>query len=696
MREKNLLKDIQKIDWQAIELLNDILFDTLNPSERLQQALSFLVERMGYSQAALLVQSEGDDLPKRKVYCQIPGERQNLFEDPRSRLIQLAQQVVHSRMVILAEPELGLAGAFPLEYQNEVLGVLLVFGLEISKDDLQCWLAFTRAIARAIHTWNITQNRFSPTKDIGVLDALLSLQKEHLQDISVIEQKVLEQVRELYLAQDALLILFEDSGSSLVLHRQLAIGGQWVERRSMVPEDSHHFETMCRSLHETGVVHVLPEFTRWLSLVSEINVTGSLCTALWCKEQLLGGLVIINPTRAENEVPPALFEMISSFLSNAIETSREVTSLKISVADLEANRWEIINSRNTLLTFFDSIPASVYIIDRGFTLISINLRRSGRLSKHPNILVGRKCYEQLYNRIDPCPACRVMETLRNSTITNRISREWEDLDRFVEWEITTFPIQESDHLPHRVIIFEEDVTEKRNLEANLIQSEKLASVGQLAAGVAHEINNPLAAIIANAQLIKRDMPKDDDNYPSVELIEMAGLRAAQVVSNLLSLARKEKKNEFELVSLNETIQNALTLVGHEIKNHSIDIQLDLEEDIPEIMASRNHLQGVWINMIVNSIDSIDQSNGHISITTRYLNNEFRVVIADNGKGIPQEYLSRVFEPFFTTKVAGKGTGLGLSVCYRVIKEHQGNIVVESQNNLGTKFTITLPNLVRRN
>lgn len=530
MLKDNLANSRALMDWQTIESLNDILLDVQDPFTRLQQALTCVVERMGCSQAALLVQSEGEDFPKYRVYCNISVELQSRFEDSFSPLGQLVQSVLHAGSQVTTDPTQALAGAFPLLYKEKIYGALLVFGAQIAEDDLPRWERFARIIARAIRSWNFVPPDTSFTQDIRVLETLLTIQ----------------------------------------------------------------------------------------------------------------------------------------------------------------------NSRNTLLTFFDSIPASVYIIDQNFFLISINLRRSGRLNKHPSVLVGKKCYQQLYNREAPCPECRVLETLQNGLSTSRNTRERDNQGYFVEWEITTFPIQEADHPPQRVIVFEEDVTEKRNLEANLIQSEKLASVGHLAAGVAHEINNPLAAIIANAQLVKRELPKNSENYGSVELIEMAGLRAAQVVNNLLSLARKEENDEFGLLSLNETIRSALTLVNHEIKSHSIDVQLDLDENIPPMMASENHLQGVWINMIVNGIDSIDRPGGIISISSRYSSNEFRVIIADNGNGIPQENLSRIFEPFFTTKVSGKGTGLGLSVCNRVIREHQGSIQVESQSGSGTRFTIILPDLNRRN
>ncbi|HMD90074.1 MAG TPA: ATP-binding protein, partial [Anaerolineaceae bacterium] len=314
---------------------------------------------------------------------------------------------------------------------------------------------------------------------------------------------------------------------------------------------------------------------------------------------------------------------------------------------------------------------------------------------HPKDLVGKKCYIELFSRSNPCPGCRVFETFNTGTTTIRSSREWQDQEKHTDWEITTFPIQDDTQLPHQVIIFEVDVTEKRSLETNLIQSEKLAAVGQLAAGVAHEINNPLAAIIANAQILQRELPEaNPETKESLKLIETAGLRASQVVSNLLGLAYKEKKYEFESFSLNETIESALSLVKYGMTNRSIKVELELGEAMPEIIASKSHLQGVWINLIINSMDAIQRPDGKISIKSSYDNKEFRVTIADNGKGIPREQLSRIFEPFFTTKSAGKGTGLGLSVCMSVIKEHLGDIQVESQAEQGTKFTVILPDINR--
>ncbi len=351
---------------------------------------------------------------------------------------------------------------------------------------------------------------------------------------------------------------------------------------------------------------------------------------------------------------------------------------------------ELMGSRNTLRAMYDSLPISIYIIDNNFTLAAINHSRAERVGGKPNQLVGGKCYEMLYLRSSPCPGCRASETFSTGENSVRMSRSWIDTEKFVEWEISTFPIFDERNIVTQTIIVEQDVTEKRNLESNLIQSEKLAAVGQLAAGVAHEINNPLTAIIANAQILRREVGgQDPDLVESIKLIEMAGTRASQVVRNLLGIARKEKY-EFEPIDLNETLHNAITLVQHELVGRPIQVELHLAEKMPRVVASQDQLQGVWINLILNAIDAIDKESGHISISSAYDGSEFQITITDNGKGIPPDHLPRVFEPFFTTKHPGRGTGLGLSVCMRAIRLHGGNLQVDSQIGKWTRFTVSLP------
>jgi two-component system NtrC family sensor kinase len=407
----------------------------------------------------------------------------------------------------------------------------------------------------------------------------------------------------------------------------------------------------------------------------------------------LGAVIFINPAFDDkNEGKNRFLQLIVRVLANAIHAAERNRQLIVSNADLEATYWQILNSRNTLRTFFDNIPSNVYIVDRSYIILAINSPRSERVGKKPQELVGQTCYEALCGSSSPCSECRVIDAL-NGIPSIRTFRELGPNETFIHWEVTTVPIREHANIINQVIVFEEDVTEKWILEANLIQSEKMASIGQLAANVAHEINNPLAAIIANAQLLRRDLSDADENtIDALRLIETAGDRAAKIVSNLLESARREKHYEFEEVSLNETILDAISLLRYEINKRSISVHLDFAKDLPLLFANKNQLKGVWINLINNALGAIDSNQGKISISTRYENKEFYIVFSDNGKGILPEHQSRIFEPFFTTKEAGKGTGLGLSVSMQAIKEHHGDIQFESAPGEGTKFFIILPEI----
>lgn len=408
-------------------------------------------------------------------------------------------------------------------------------------------------------------------------------------------------------------------------------------------------------------------------------------------EELLGAIALFNfPKEQFTEPDQDHLSKLAMLLARSISQQRQLNQLKIDNATLEVNQWQLLRSRNILRALFDSIPVSMYIVDRKYNLIAVNMDRGKRINTPPNELVGRRCYEALYNLDDICPDCKVIETLFGGKTTTRTKREWQKDDQVQEWEISTYPIYDDADQVTQAILFEQDVTEKRRLEANLAQSEKLAAVGQLAAGLAHEINNPLTAIIANTQLLQRELKDDADKLELVDLISRAGQRAAQVVRNLLDLARKEEVL-FEATDVNQTLHRAISLMQHELVSRSITLVYEPAEDLPQIMASQDRLQGVWVNLLANAIDSFDESEEReIRIATSATSSEVRVIISDTGKGIPPEKLNRIFEPFYTTKAPGKGTGLGLSLVHRIIKQHGGSIHVDSQIGVGTIFTVSMP------
>jgi two-component system NtrC family sensor kinase len=428
----------------------------------------------------------------------------------------------------------------------------------------------------------------------------------------------------------------------------------------------------------------------WFERTLDCKLSSVLCFPLSIDDRGLGAIAVLNKrggdfTQADLDLLAPLATVVAHKVSNA----RLIQQLKVTNADLEASHWQLLRSRNTLRALFDSIPASIYIIDRKYTLMAINMHRATRANDAPNLLVGRQCYEALHQRDDVCSDCRVIETLFGGQNTSHTRRHWRLEDEAEEWEVSTYPICDDSSQIVQAIVFEQDVTEKRRLEATLAQSEKLAAVGQLAAGLAHEINNPLTAIIANAQLLQRELPGDDDKQELVDLITRAGARATQVVRNLLDLARKENY-DFAPIDLNETLNRSLKLLQHELVARSVNLDFEPAEDLPRVLASQDHLQGVWINLLSNAIDALENGTRDLRISTRQQGGEVRVIISDTGKGIPPERLSRIFEPFYTTKGPGRGTGLGLSVCHRVIKQHGGRILVDSQLGVGTQFTVILP------
>ncbi|HVP21213.1 MAG TPA: ATP-binding protein [Anaerolineaceae bacterium] len=438
-----------------------------------------------------------------------------------------------------------------------------------------------------------------------------------------------------------------------------------------------------------------PLFNPAIDALDNSSPRAIICYPLIANSQKLGVVELISKVPIKlRPFEENILNFFSQTLANAIYYNDLIQQLKIANADLEANRWELLRSRNTLRALFDGLPSSIYIINRQYQLVAINISRANRVRESPSMLVGNNCYTVLFNRNEPCPGCLIHETLLHGTNTNRTLREWISPDRPVDWDIATYPIKNELNNPFQVIIIEQDVTEKRRLEANLAQSEKLAAVGQLAAGVAHEINNPLSAIIANAQLLTRDNSLDVDQLDSVKLIEQAGMRASQVVRELLGFARKDQLS-FEPTDLNETIHAALSILQHEILNRSVKINLDLADDLPFLNGNKDYLQGVWINLVLNAIDAINNNEGSITITSSFINNEYRVTVADSGVGIPPERITRIFEPFYTTKDPGRGTGLGLSMIHRTIKQHGGYITVDSQVGKGTIFTVFLPHDFRQ-
>ncbi len=347
------------------------------------------------------------------------------------------------------------------------------------------------------------------------------------------------------------------------------------------------------------------------------------------------------------------------------------------------------NAVSALQALFDNLPAAIYLVNSDYQLIAVSKTRSSAVNLPSSAFLNRPCYQVLYNRSSPCPLCRLSETLLEGLSTQRFERRKTIYGDLMDWEIKTIPVFDDAGNITRIMVVEQDITEKRSLENILSQSEKLAIIGQLAAGMAHELNNPLTAILANAQIIQSGLETGNELQESVELIIKASERAVQVVQNLLDFARKE---DFHLVptDIPITIQRSLELIHHELVGHKVSLEYLPDYNMPKVLASDEHLQSVWLNLLMNAIDSMDKEPAKIRISTKKMDETVQIIIGDNGRGIAPDHQKRIFEPFYTTKRSGKGTGLGLSISQRIVKQHGGEILVESQPGVGSQFIVTLP------
>jgi PAS domain S-box-containing protein len=243
------------------------------------------------------------------------------------------------------------------------------------------------------------------------------------------------------------------------------------------------------------------------------------------------------------------------------------------------------------------------------------------------------------------------------------------------------------------LVVVENVTERAQLEEQLLQREKLSSIGLLAAGVAHEVNTPLAGISSYAQMLLQQIPDQDPKHKLLEKIHIQTLRASGIVNNLLNFSRTGDA-QFREVGLNRVLDDTLQLLEPQLRNAKLDITRNFGEDLPAAYGNASKLQQVFMNLVLNARDAMP-AGGRLTINTRLVDTSLVVDFRDTGSGIAPENIARIYDPFFTTKEVGQGTGLGLALSYGIIQEHGGRIFVESRPGEGAHFTIKLPTVFAR-
>ncbi|MEJ5299463.1 MAG: ATP-binding protein [Thermodesulforhabdaceae bacterium] len=307
--------------------------------------------------------------------------------------------------------------------------------------------------------------------------------------------------------------------------------------------------------------------------------------------------------------------------------------------------------------------------------------------------VGKYCYQVFRNSESPCPNCPANKARE----TNQVFRQ-EDVvilnGKRRYFEITASPLRSSSGFPCHILLIKRDVTTEREYSRKCYEAEKMATIGLLASGVAHEINNPLAAIYGFSQGLKRrlasyknlmpePLSKDIESVMDI-IIEECG-RCQEIIKSLLTYSR-ESPADFAEVNLNTLIKESVSLLKHRI-SYKQRIVFELSEEIRPIRGNPQQLKQVILNLVLNAIDATSDEGGIIKIKTSSDQDTIEMEISDNGCGIPEEYIDKIFDPFFTTKPVGKGTGMGLTVCYNILQNHGAHIRVKSQKGIGSVFTV---------
>lgn len=260
------------------------------------------------------------------------------------------------------------------------------------------------------------------------------------------------------------------------------------------------------------------------------------------------------------------------------------------------------------------------------------------------------------------------------------------------FDLQTYPIKNRDLHVYGVIAYFKNVTKKRNMEAQLLHSGKLAAIGEMAAGIAHELNSPLTAILGNSQILLRNYPSENTDAILLQDIKNCGNRCKEIIKSLLTFSRQNEYS-FTYYSLNEAVQQVLNLLKFQLEKNRITIQLSLMNDLPLLKGSQPQIEQIIINLLLNARDALDMGKAEkkrLIIETYAEEDYLALVVRDNGIGIESERIPLIFHPFHTTKDMEKGTGLGLSVSLGIAKDHSGTIEVTSSYGKGSSFILKLP------
>src|SRR6516162_4576737 len=372
-----------------------------------------------------------------------------------------------------------------------------------------------------------------------------------------------------------------------------------------------------------------------------------------------------------------LVETIAGYVAIALDNAQLYSSL-------EQKALEIARLKDFSENIVESLTVGVLAIDLHGTVEAWNSKMEQLFGVGRSEAVGKPLRELLPQEL----ALEIEARGDQEQITGIYKHRFQHEGRSVVLNVSITPlVGKSAERIGRLLLFD-DVTQRERMEEQMSQTEKLTSLGLLAAGVAHEVNTPLAVISNYIQMLAKQMPEGDPRQSIIEKIVKQTFRASEIVNNLLNFSRTGAA-ETTNIDVNKVVEDTLALVSHPLKTSQIQVVKNLSEGLPAVRGSANKLQQVFLNLFLNARDAMP-SGGILEVRTSAHNGSVEIEVVDTGLGIPRELIHRIFDPFFTTKASGRGTGLGLSVSYGIIKEHAGKVDVRSAPGKGTAFHVEFP------
>jgi|GEM_PF-1346106 len=349
--------------------------------------------------------------------------------------------------------------------------------------------------------------------------------------------------------------------------------------------------------------------------------------------------------------------------------------------------------KRKLENIISAIGAGLIIVDRNYRITWSN-RTMEEWFKTDSDIKGMPCYVLFKRGSSNCDKCMMRATFETGVIQRvRHSLINHDGER-KHYQLTTTPLMDVNGDIVQVLCLVQDITQQVSMQLKVIQTGKLAAIGELASGLAHQLNNPLVGVLNYVQLLQRRISKDDPNRELLDTVERGALQCRDIVKNLLNFSRPHHFN-FELLDLQVVIDNTLVLIENTLKVENIKIIRDPSQPLPPIEGNMTQIQQVFLNLMMNSRHAMP-GGGEIRISADTVHDpddhqDYVVVkFADSGHGIPKSIIDKIFDPFFTTKDKEYGTGLGLSIAHGIIKAHNGKIKVESEEGKGATFMIYFP------